>query len=323
MACGQRAYVKHSVAFVCRERDWLTEQLSEIGITVFASNANFLMIKDGRPLAKELLKKGILIRDCSNYRGLSGGYYRIAVRRREENERLLAALAQVTESSVVENGKDDKKPAAVPDGIEYVMPQEIEKRSFSIIEEELQLRGITLPVEEAMVTKRVIHTSADFSYAQTMTYSTGAVETAKWLITEGADIVTDTNMALSGINKRVLARYGGSVHCFMADEDVAREAKERGVTRATVSMERAAKIEKPVIFAIGNAPTALIQLYGMIEEGYRPAFIIGVPVGFVNVEAAKELILQTKIPHIVNRGRKGGSNVAAAICNAILYELGR
>ena len=156
-------------------------------------------IKDGRPLAKELLKKGILIRDCSNYRGLSGGYYRIAVRRREENERLLAALAQVTGSSVVENGKDDKKPAAVPDGIEYVMPQEIEKRSFSIIEEELQLRGITLPVEEAMVTKRVIHTSADFSYAQTMTYSAGAVETAKWLITEGADIVTDTNMALSGI----------------------------------------------------------------------------------------------------------------------------
>lgn len=111
---------------------------------------------------KELLKKGILIRDCSNYRGLSGGYYRIAVRRREENERLLAALAQVTGSSVVENGKEDKKPAAVPDGIEYVMPQEIEKRSFSIIEEELQLRGITLPVEEAMVTKRVIHTSADF-----------------------------------------------------------------------------------------------------------------------------------------------------------------
>ena len=323
VACGQRAYVEHSVAFVCRERAWLTEQLSEIGITVFASNANFLMIKDGRPLAKELLKKGILIRDCSNYRGLSGGYYRIAVRRREENERLLAALVQVTGSSVVENGKDDKKPAAVPDGIEYVMPQEIEKRSFSIIEEELQLRGITLPVEEAMVTKRVIHTSADFSYAQTMTYSTGAVETAKWLITEGADIVTDTNMALSGINKRVLARYGGSVHCFMADEDVAREAKERGVTRATVSMERAAKIEKPVIFAIGNAPTALIQLYGMIEEGYRPAFIIGVPVGFVNVEAAKELILQTKIPHIVNRGRKGGSNVAAAICNALLYELGR
>lgn len=173
-----------------------------------------------------------------------------------------------------------------------------------------------------MVTKRVIHTSADFSYAQTMTYSTGAVETAKWLITEGADIVTDTNMALSGINKRVLARYGGSVHCFMADEDVAREAKERGVTRATVSMERRQRSKNRSSLR-SEAPTALIQLYGMIEEGYRPAFIIGVPVGFVNVEAAKELILQTKIPHIVNRGRKGGSNVAAAICNALLYELGR
>lgn len=149
VACGQRAYVEHSVAFVCRERAWLTEQLSGNWHHCVCVKRQFPDDKDGRPLAKELLKKGILIRDCSNYRGLSGGYYRIAVRRREENERLLAALAQVTGSSVVENGKDDKKPAAVPDGIEYVMPQEIEKRSFSIIEEELQLRGITLPVEEA------------------------------------------------------------------------------------------------------------------------------------------------------------------------------
>ena len=110
----------------------------------------------------------------------------------------------------------------------------------------------------------------------------------------------------------------------MAEEEVARIAKERQVTRATVSMEKAAQIKKPVIFAIGNAPTALLSLHEMIEkEGVRPAFIIGVPVGFVNVEAAKELILQTEIPHIVNRGRKGGSNVAAAICNAIMYELGR
>ena len=322
-ALSEDTYVHNTRWLIREERKYLARALHLLEMETFDSQANYLFFKGPEDLEEQCQKRGLLIRDCSNYRGLSGGYYRIAVRRREENERLLAALVQVTGSSVVENGKEDKKPAAVPDGIEYVMPQEIEKRSFSIIEEELQLRGITLPVEEAMVTKRVIHTSADFSYAQTMTYSTGAVETAKWLITEGADIVTDTNMALSGINKRVLARYGGSVHCFMADEDVAREAKERGVTRATVSMERAAKIEKPVIFAIGNAPTALIQLYGMIEEGYRPAFIIGVPVGFVNVEAAKELILQTKIPHIVNRGRKGGSNVAAAICNAILYELGR
>lgn len=208
--------------------------------------------------------------------------------------------------------------------IEHVLPEDIERRSFEIISEELRNRGITLPKETEMVTKRVIHTSADFEYAQTMTYSPNAVAIAKELIQNGADIVTDTNMALAGINKRTLARHGGEAHCFMADEDVARIAKERKVTRATVSMEKAAGIQKPVIFAVGNAPTALIQLYEMIQSGtFRPAFIIGVPVGFVNVEAAKELILQTDIPYIVNRGRKGGSNVAAAICNAILYELGR
>ena len=208
--------------------------------------------------------------------------------------------------------------------IAHVLPEDIEHRSFEIISEELQNRGITLPSETEMVTKRVIHTSADFDYAQTMTYSPNAVAIAKELIQNGADIVTDTNMALAGINKKTLARHGGEAHCFMADEDVARIAKERQVTRATVSMEKAAGIQKPVIFAVGNAPTALIQLYEMIQRGtFKPAFIIGVPVGFVNVEAAKELILQTDIPYIVNRGRKGGSNVAAAICNAILYELGR
>lgn len=208
--------------------------------------------------------------------------------------------------------------------IEHVLPEEIEKKSFTIISEELEKRHIVLPKESEMVTKRVIHTSADFEYAETMMYSQNAVEIAKELIKNGADIVTDTNMALAGINKKVLARYGGEVHCFMADEEVARIAKERKVTRATICMERAAQMKKPIIFAIGNAPTALIQLHEMIEkEGFQPAFIIGVPVGFVNVEAAKELILQTEIPYIVNRGRKGGSNVAAAICNAIMYELGR
>lgn len=208
--------------------------------------------------------------------------------------------------------------------IEQLRPEEIEKRSFAIITEELKSRGVELPEEEALVTKRVIHTSADFDYVNTLTYSEHAVQTAKELILQGADIVTDTNMALAGINKKMLARYGGEVHCYMADEIVARLAKERGITRAAVSMEMAAKREKPVLFAIGNAPTALIRLYEMIQEQtYIPAFIIGVPVGFVNVEIAKELILKTDVPHIINRGRKGGSNVAAAICNAIIYELGR
>lgn len=205
--------------------------------------------------------------------------------------------------------------------IEHLQPMEIEKRSFKIIGEELLKRGIILPEEEEMITKRVIHTSADFDYANTLVYSEHAVTIAKHLILEGADIVTDTNMALAGINKKVLAEFGGASHCFMAEEDVAAEAKQRNITRAAVSMERAAKIKKPVIFAIGNAPTALIRLYELSQEnGWRPAFIIGVPVGFVNVEAAKELILEMDIPSIVNVGRKGGSNVAAAICNAILYE---
>lgn len=206
--------------------------------------------------------------------------------------------------------------------IEYVLPTEIEKRSFEIIGKELQDMGITLDKEQEPITKRVIHTSADFDYANTMRYSDGAIEKAKELIRNGAHIVTDTNMALSGINKKRLAEYGGQVHCFMADEDVAREAKERQVTRATVSMERAASLNVPVIFAIGNAPTALISLYEQMTEGkFTPEFVIGVPVGFVNVVAAKELFLNSDVPYIINEGRKGGSNIAAAIVNAILYNI--
>ena len=205
---------------------------------------------------------------------------------------------------------------------EEIRPEEIEKRSFAIITEELERSGITVDETNAPVIKRCIHTSADFDYAETLVFSEGAVAAAKELIRNGADIVTDTNMTLAGINKKRLARYGGGVHCFMADEDVAAEAARRGVTRASVSMERAAGLEKDVIYAIGNAPTALIRLYEMMSDGiYTPQFIIGVPVGFVNVVPAKELFLSSTVPHIINRGRKGGSNIAAAICNAILYDL--
>ncbi len=208
--------------------------------------------------------------------------------------------------------------------IEHLLPEQIEQRSFEIIDGELKKRGIVLPKEQEMITKRVIHTTADFEYTDTLTFSEGAVGIARELLKKGADIVTDTNMALSGINKRSLAGLGGEVHCYMADETVAKLARERGTTRAAVSMEIAAKIQKPVIFAVGNAPTALIQIYEMMQgSDWRPAFVIGVPVGFVNVEAVKELILQTDVPFIINRGRKGGSNVAAAICNALIYELTR
>ena len=217
-------------------------------------------------------------------------------------------------------------PAGADEGmnmkIDYILPTEIEHRSFEIITSELSSMGITIPEDEAPITKRVIHTSADFDYANTMCYSDGAIERVKELIKAGAHIVTDTNMALSGINKKKLAEYGGQVHCFMAEEDVAIEAKQRQVTRATVSMERAAALPMPVIFAIGNAPTALISLYEMMVQGrFTPEFVIGVPVGFVNVEAAKELFINSDVPYIINKGRKGGSNIAAAIVNAILYSL--
>lgn len=208
------------------------------------------------------------------------------------------------------------------ENIEFVLPSEIEKRSFEIITKELEAIGKAIPDEEAPVTKRVIHTSADFDYADTLTYSENAIKIARDMIKNGAHIVTDTNMAMAGINKKRLATYGGEVHCFMADESVAKEAKERGVTRATVSMERAAELNVPIIFAVGNAPTALISLYEMMEKGiYRPEFVIGVPVGFVNVVAAKELFLHSDVPYIINRGRKGGSNIAAAIVNALVYGL--
>lgn len=204
--------------------------------------------------------------------------------------------------------------------IEHVLPQDIEHRSFEIIEEELNSKGIVLDAELSMVIKRAIHTTADFDYANTLVFSDNALAIAKELIRNGAYIVTDTNMALAGINKKELAKYGAQALCYMADEEVAREASVRHTTRASISMERASRLDKPVIFVVGNAPTALISLKKMMEDNlFTPAFVIGVPVGFVNVEAAKELIIDSRVPHIVNRGRKGGSNVAAAIMNAILY----
>ena len=204
--------------------------------------------------------------------------------------------------------------------IENIKPMDIEKRSFEIITE---LLGDTpIAPENELVVKRVIHTSADFDYAKNLTFSEGAVAKGIAALRGGCDIVTDTQMARAGINKTILGKLGGEVHCFMSDPDVAAEAKERGITRAIVSMERAAKLPKPCIFAIGNAPTALISLHEQMQAGkLNPALSIGVPVGFVNVVESKELIIGSEVPHIVARGRKGGSNVAAAICNAMLYQI--
>ncbi|MCR4908377.1 MAG: precorrin-8X methylmutase [Lachnospiraceae bacterium] len=201
-------------------------------------------------------------------------------------------------------------------------PKEIENKSFEIIKEELDKRKIFLPEEEEAVITRVIHATADFDYAETLCFSSGAMEEAKELLRSGAKIVTDTNMALSGINRQALFDLGIEAFCFMAEEEVEREALMRGVTRAAVSMEFAAKtISGPVMFVVGNAPTALITLHGLWKKGaYSPAFVVAVPVGFVNVELSKELILDSSFPYVVARGRKGGSSVAVAIVNAILYQ---
>ena len=199
-------------------------------------------------------------------------------------------------------------------------PMEIERRSFEIITEELGDRKIDPEFE--LVVKRVIHTTADFEYYDTLTFSEHAVLKLMDAIREGCDVVTDTTMAQSGVNKRMLARFGGQAHCFIGDADVAEEAKARGVTRSLVSMEKAASLGKPLIFAIGNAPTALFSICDLIRAGtLSPRMVIGVPVGFVNVVEAKEELMRTAPDYIVARGRKGGSNVAAAIVNAALYQL--
>ena len=189
-------------------------------------------------------------------------------------------------------------------------PMEIEKRSMEIIESALPA-GI--PQENKAVVKRVIHCTAD-----------DAVKKALDALRNGCDIVTDTQMALSGINKVAAAKLGCTVHCFMSDPDVAEKAQERGCTRAVVSMEKAADLKKPLIFAIGNAPTALLKIREMIDgEKIAPLLVIGVPVGFVNIIESKEAVMETDVPFIVAKGRKGGSNVAAAIVNALMYQITR
>lgn len=202
---------------------------------------------------------------------------------------------------------------------EIVKPDEIEKRSMEIITSELN--GRTWPEPQFSVVKRCIHTSADFDYADNLVFSEDAARIGVEALRNGAHIVTDTKMAASGINKNRLAAYGGQVHCFISDDDVVAAAKERGCTRATICMEKGAEIarDRPVVFAIGNAPTALIRLAELIDEGLKPALVIGAPVGFVNVVESKEFLMERDVPFIVPKGRKGGSNIAATICNAMMY----
>ncbi len=203
--------------------------------------------------------------------------------------------------------------------LENVLPSDIEKKSFEIIESELPH-----PIDEklAPIIKRVVHTTADFDYVDSLYFSENILDIALDALRSGATIVTDTNMARSGINKKALEKLGCKVECYMSDDDVAKQAKAGGTTRATASVDKAGRLEGPVIFACGNAPTALVRIVELMEEGkIAPAFVIGVPVGFVNVVPAKEMIIESGVPCIVARGRKGGSNVAAAIINALMYMI--
>ena len=204
----------------------------------------------------------------------------------------------------------------------HTRPADIERTSMAIIAEELKARGIVLPRENEAVVKRVIHTTADFDYAENLRFTPGAVDRGAAAM-QGAVIVTDTNMALAGISKPTLTRLGGQARCFMAEPSVAEDAREQGTTRAAVSMDRALREYPKAVLAVGNAPTALLRIVELLEAGARPALVIGVPVGFVNVVESKERLLEAclryEVPTIVALGRKGGSSVAAAICNALLY----
>ena len=207
--------------------------------------------------------------------------------------------------------------------MERIKPAEIERESMAIIERGLHARGIVLPAETSAVVKRVIHTTADFDYAETLRFSPDVVHHAIAAL-RGGTIVTDSNMALAGISKPALRKLGCAAHCYMAEPFVAEAARERGLTRAVVSMDHAAALFPGAVYAVGNAPTALLRLAEHIERGLRPALVIGVPVGFVNVVESKERALAVceayGVPAILAMGRKGGSTVAAAICNALLYQ---
>lgn len=203
-----------------------------------------------------------------------------------------------------------------------IKPMDIEEHSMATISSEM--KETSFSHEELTVVKRVIHTTADFDYQDNLVFQNGAMQTALRIFREGACIITDTQMAKSGINKTALGILNCEVHCFMSDKDVAEDATNRGITRAIASIDKATRLKynKPIVFVVGNAPTALIRLHELYEkQNFRPDLIIGVPVGFVNVVQSKEMILETSIPSIIARGRKGGSNVAAAICNAIMYQL--
>jgi len=205
----------------------------------------------------------------------------------------------------------------------HTLPDDIERTSMALIQEELDRLGVVLRQEEAAVVKRVIHATADFDFVENLRFTPGAAEAGISALKRGVPIVTDTNMAKAGISRPALEQLGSAVRCWMAEPEIAASAREGGTTRAAAAMKRAARDCPGAIFAVGNAPTALLELAEQMEAGLRPALVIAVPVGFVNVVESKERIWAVcerhHVPAIAAMGRKGGSTVAAAICNALLY----
>lgn len=207
--------------------------------------------------------------------------------------------------------------------MERFQPAEIERESMAIIERELRVRGIVLLAETGAVVKRVIHTTADFDYAGNLRFTPDAPGQARAALV-GGTVITDSNMALAGISRPAMRKLGCEAHCFMAEPAIAQAAREQGITRAAASMAHAAALFPNAVYAVGNAPTALMRLTEYVEEGMRPALVIGVPVGFVNVTESKARALavceKNGVPAIIAMGNKGGSTVAAAILNALLYQ---
>ena len=202
-------------------------------------------------------------------------------------------------------------------------PSQIERGSMEIIRAELAARNVSVEPEEEAVLLRCIHASADFDYAENLRFTAGAVRRATAALQNAAHIVTDTNMALAGLSKPGLQKLGGEGHCFMAEPEIALLARQRNSTRAAAAVDYAAARFPGAVYAVGNAPTALFALADQLERGLRPALIVAVPVGFVNVVESKEKILALctalEVPCIAAMGRKGGSSIAAAVCNALIY----
>ena len=195
-------------------------------------------------------------------------------------------------------------------------PQQIEDLSFKIIEEEAGDHGFDR--EKWPIVRRMIHTSADFEYIQSVRFNNNAVEKGIQAICQGKPIFTDTNMARVGIRKKEIQEFGGQVHCLIAEPEVAERAKQAGTTRALAAVDMACEKVSGGIYVVGNAPTALLRLLELIREGKAaPALVIGFPVGFVNAAESKDELMETDIPYITNKGRKGGSNVAASVVNAL------